>query len=152
LAGVALVVTAVLLGLRIADYAAGVAAEQQATRTATTAVLLKDSDADPTAPARWTTADGTVRTGAVDVVSQQHAGDSIQIWTDPSGAAVARPIDTLDIVLVVGVTLAAGLTVAFILLRGLVFLARLPIQRRCARAWEREWAQIEPRWRQRRHG
>jgi hypothetical protein len=152
LAGATMVVIGVLLGLQLATYEATVAAQQQATRTATTAVLLQDSDSSLTAPARWTTTDGTVHTGPVDVVSQQNAGTSIQIWTDPDGAVVSRPIGTLDIVLMVGVLVAGGLTVAFIALRGLVCLARLPIKRWCSKAWDEDWTRTEPRWRQRRHG
>ncbi|GAA3434940.1 Rv1733c family protein [Kutzneria kofuensis] len=148
LVGVALVVAGVLAGLRLGAYEAGVAARQQATRTATTAVLLKDSGPSLTAPARWTTRDGTVHTGPVDAFSQQSAGASIQIWTDPAGAVVSRPITVLDVVLMVFVTLVAGLTVAFIVLRALVHLVRLPIQRWGARTWEADWARTAPQWRQ----
>lgn len=148
LAGAAIVVVGVLLGLQLGGYEAGVAAGQQATRAATTAVLLKDSDSSSTVPARWATADGTVHTGPVTVASQQRAGASIQIWTDPTGAAVSRPITMLDVVLMVGVTLAGGFTAAFIVLRGLVFLVRLPIRRWSALAWETDWARTAPRWKQ----
>jgi hypothetical protein len=148
LVGAAIVVASVLFGLRLATDATAVAAQQQATRTLTTAVLTGDSDASRTAPARWTTADGAVHTGSVDLAFQQHAGASVQIWTDPTGAAVRRPIGALDIVLLVGVTVSGALTVALLLLRGLVFLARLPLERRRARAWEMDWAQTAPRWKQ----
>ena len=148
LVGVAIVAAAVLFGLRLAAYESGVAAEQQATRTATTAVLLEDSGTAPTAPARWATADGTVHSGSVTVMPQQHAGAQVQIWTDAAGSAVDRPIGTLDIVLMVAVTVGGGLTVAFLLLRGLLFLARLPIQRWSAHVWDQDWAQTAPRWKQ----
>jgi len=146
LVGAAIVVAGVLFGLRLATDETGVAAQQQATRTATTAVLLKDSDSSQTAPARWTTLDGTVHTGQVAVSSQESAGARVQIWIDQTGAAVSRPIGLLDIVLLVGVTLAGGLTVAFLLLRGLVWLARLPLERWRARAWDLDWAQTAPLW------
>ncbi|QUQ64047.1 Rv1733c family protein [Kutzneria sp. CA-103260] len=152
LLGAAIVVAGVVFGLQLGGYEAGVAAQQQATRTTTTAVLLGDSDASQTALARWTTADGAVHTGSIDVVAEQRAGTTVQIWTDPTGAVVSRPIGLLEVVLLVVVTLAAGYSVAFILLRGLVFLARLPIERWSARAWDRDWARTAPRWKQRRHG
>ncbi len=151
LVGAAIVVAGVLFGLRLASHEAGVAAQQQATRTATTAVLLEDSNSSQTALARWTTADGTVRTGQVGVAFQQPAGTSVQIWTDATGAAVSRPIGVLDIVLMVVVTLAGGWTVAFLVLRALVCLVRWPIERWRAHIWDQDWAQTAPRW-QRRHG
>jgi len=150
LAGVVIVVLGVLFGLQLATDEMGVAAQQQATRTPTTAVLLKDSDASQTAPARWTTADGTVRTGSVDLMSQQQAGAVVQIWTDATGAAVSRPIGTLDVVLMVGVTVSGGLTVAYLLLRGLVWLARLPLEQWRAFQWGMDWEQTAPRWQRRR--
>jgi hypothetical protein len=148
LVGAAVVAAGVLFGLRLATYEAGVAAEQQATRTVTTAVLLADSGSSPTAPARWRAADGTAHSGTVTVVPQQHAGATVQIWTNAAGAAVDRPIGTLDVVLLVAVTLGAGLTVAFVLLRGLMFLVRLPIQRWSAHDWEQDWARTAPKWKQ----
>jgi len=147
LAGAAIVVVGALLGLQLAGYESGVAAQQQATRTETSAVLLQDSDAAKPAPARWTAADGTVHTGPVSVSFREPAGTSVRIWTDTAGAVVSRPIGLVDIVLLVGVTLAGALTVAFLVLRGLVFLIRLPIQRWSARAWEQDWARTAPQWR-----
>jgi hypothetical protein len=152
LAGAAIVVVGVLFGLRLAADESVIAAHQQATRTTTTAVLLKDADAAQAVPARWTTVDGTVHTGPVHVVVKQTAGASVPIWTDATGAVVSQPIGTLDIVLLVGVTLTAGFAAAFILLRGLLLLVRLPIERWSAHAWDEDWARTAPRWKQGRRG
>jgi hypothetical protein len=146
LAGAAILAAGVLFGLHLATDASDVAARQQATRTATTAVLLKDSDSTQTALARWTAADGTAHSGPVAVMPQQLAGTSVQIWTDTDGAAVDRPIGMLDIILLVAVTVGGGLAVAFILLRGLLFLVRLPIQRWSAHVWDEDWARTAPQW------
>ncbi|MFC0432067.1 hypothetical protein [Kutzneria buriramensis] len=148
LVGAAIVAAGALFGLRLATYESGVATQQQATRTATTAVLLADSGTAPTALARWKTADGTNHSGPVTVMPQQHAGASVRIWTNAAGAAVDRPIGTLDIVLMVAVALGGGMTVAFLLLRGLLFLVRLPIQRWSAHTWDQDWARTAPRWKQ----
>ncbi|WP_157494272.1 hypothetical protein [Kutzneria sp. 744] len=147
LAGVVIVIVGVLLGLQFAERESDVAAQQQATRTETAAVLLTDANASQTALARWTTA-GEAHTGMIDVFYREHAGASATIWTDAAGTVVSRPIGALDIVLLVGVTLAGGFTVAFLLLRGLLHLVRLPIKSWSARAWDEDWARTAPRWKQ----
>ena len=148
---VAIVVGGVLLGLILARDGAGVAAEQQATRTATTAVLLEDpgSDGDRAgtiASAEWTAPDGSIRTGPVQTQVGQHTGTSLEIWTDRSGGVVSRPIGLADVVLMVLVTVAGAMATAYILLRGLVWLPRLMIERWTQREWARDWARTAPRW------
>jgi hypothetical protein len=147
----AIVIGGVLFGLMLARYESGVAAEQQATRTATTAVLLQDpgSSGDRTsglALAKWTAPDGTSRTGPVQAPGDQHAGASLQIWTDRSGGVVSQPIGLADVVLMVLVTVAGAMAVSYLLLRGLVYLLRRLIELWTQRAWARDWARTAPRW------
>ncbi len=147
----AILVGGVLFGLMLARYESGVAAEQQATRTATTAVLLQDpgSGGDRTgntALAKWTAPDGNSRTGPVQAPGDQHAGASLQIWTDRSGSVVSQPIGLADVVLLVLVTASGAMVVAYLLLRGLVYLLRGLIGLWTQRAWALDWARTAPHW------
>jgi hypothetical protein len=150
LATAAIIAAGVLFGIQLARQETAAAAEQQATRTATTAVLSQDngSNGDSLVTARWTAPDGTVRTGAIRIFGQRHAGAVTEIWTDAAGSVVSPPIGLADIVLLVAVCVAGVWAVALLLLRGLVHLLRLPIQRWGERSWDADWARTAPRWKQ----
>jgi hypothetical protein len=129
-------------------------AEQQArTRHQVVATLLEDTmktSADGSGPyrvrARWLSAEGP-RTGRVLADKGLQTGDRIRIWLDEKGRPVTAPAGAGEAALAAALVVITGwLTAAGVL--GLVHggVKRL-LDRRRYREWEREWAQVEPRWR-----
>jgi hypothetical protein len=129
-------------------------AEQQArTRHQVVATLLEDTirtSADGSGPyrvrARWLTSDGP-QTGRVLADKGLHVGDRVRIWLDEKGKPVTAPAGAGEAALAAALVVITGwLTAAGVL--GLVHggVKRL-LDRRRDRDWEREWAQVEPRWR-----
>lgn len=97
--------------------------------------------------AEWRMPDGSTGTGRVRVEEGVRAGTQVTIWLDELGNPVEPPADPSEaaaaavLVVVFGWLAAAGLlTLAY------VGAARL-IDRRTCRSWEREWARVEPAWR-----
>ncbi|MFJ9057884.1 MULTISPECIES: hypothetical protein [unclassified Streptomyces] len=97
--------------------------------------------------AGWRAPDGTARTGTVSTAATRTApGTPIRIWTDGSGNAAPRPMDTSTAhthaaLAGLGAALAAG---------GLTEIARRVVvwrmmQRRYARL-DRAWAEVGPDW------
>ncbi|MCA2211458.1 Rv1733c family protein [Jidongwangia harbinensis] len=123
-----------------------------------TAVLLEDApdlvpggaEAPPgpdtvSVPARWTGADGTVRTGSVPAAGGTPAGDAVTVWVDDRGTVVRPPVrrsPTLDAW--VAATMAALTLVAALVVTRRILVWRL--DRRRLRSWETEWLVVGPRW------
>ncbi|MFJ9643523.1 hypothetical protein [Streptomyces sp. NPDC101206] len=82
----------------------------------------------------------------VSVPPGTRQGDTVRVWVDDRGNAVAAPPDTAELALeafvfgtaaFMGTLLVSGVLVAF----GLRI-----VDARCARAWESEWEDVEPLW------
>jgi hypothetical protein len=143
---------ALVVGLGVhGDLAARAAAEARA-RTPVSVVLAEDVPVVPEAgnriPAdvRWTGRDGIERTGRTEVTAPKHAGDEIDAWATADGRLARAPLAGSEVVFVSvlsggALLLLGGLTVA-----GLGRLAFAGVARLRAAEWEREWAEVEPRW------
>jgi hypothetical protein len=138
--------------------------EQQArTRHETVAVLTENTsetsvgtrgevvNATSKVAARWQLPDGTTRTGLVDADDGLMAGAEVTVWLDDSGRPVSPPMSTVNIV-------GAGVLVAvfgWFAAVGLIALACWGLHhvfdRRRYRAWDTEWARVEPDWHDRSH-
>ena len=97
-------------------------------------------------PVRYTASDGTERRAEAQVVGPRPAGAVMPMWVDRSGELTGAPTSAIDAVRhaaagAVGV-LAVG--AAVLICAGAAF--RGEVQRITMARWEREWAQVEPRW------
>ncbi|WP_439680864.1 Rv1733c family protein [Embleya sp. MST-111070] len=95
---------------------------------------------------RWVAADGTTHTGVAQVPPGGAAGDTAGIWLDAEGRPTTPP-PSHGAIVVDGIT--AGMLVfalAFMVTAGAFGAEHLLTSRRRARAWEREWAVVEPNW------
>lgn len=139
-----------------------VAQEQRAERQRVPAVVTQHADgegretfykapnSDSTrVPVRWTAPDGTVRHGTAEVPDGSRAGTSVPVWIDSDGSQTAPPPGTAMTVFQSGLCagLATGTFVALVLAAQAG--VRGQIDRKRADAWERAWAEVEPRWRHR---
>ncbi|WP_420078727.1 hypothetical protein ACN6AT_05575 [Streptomyces sp. JL4002] len=74
------------------------------------------------------------------------SGDTVRLWVDDAGQAASAPPGTPDIALN-AIGLGTGAAGAVALAAGVALYARQRIvDARSARAWEREWESVEPRW------
>ncbi|MFI7680440.1 hypothetical protein [Actinophytocola sp. NPDC049390] len=156
----ALVLVPVLLTLGSETYSnlAERGERQAATRHETVAVLTENAPVasvgaqgdgvrmTPKVAAHWQLPDGTFRTGLVDAETGMKAGAEVPVWLDRSGRAVDPPVSSADavvggvLVAVSGWLVVAGLCALFC--RGV----HHALDRRRYRAWETEWARVEPEW------
>lgn len=137
-------------------------AQQEKTRHETVAVLVEDAPVATVGVqgtvikgrsevlAGWQLPDGDSRTGLVSVEDGLKAGAEVPVWLDRSGNAVDPPLSSSDaavtgvLVAVCGWLAVAGL---FAVVCGGLHRA---FNRRRYRAWENEWARVEPEWHDRR--
>jgi hypothetical protein len=157
LVAVAIPVGGVFVGIDLGHYEAAVSAEQLATRTATTAVLVEDAErqgglkageADTSVMARWTGPDGTVHSGRISTVSGQSAGKAVSIWVDRDGKATSAPIGPVDATACAVITALAAVSMAEALLFGVAWLLRWPMDNWRDNAWDSDWEQTASRWKQ----
>jgi hypothetical protein len=156
---VALLLLPVMLVLGSLTYAAAVAkGEQQArTRHQVVATLTEDAPA-PTAGAwgnatgsfsvraTWRLPDGSAHTGLVRADDGLGSGARVPIWVDRQGRGTDAPVTSADAGAAAATIAASGwLAVVGVLALAQFGLHRL-FGRRRHRAWEREWAQVEPGW------
>ncbi|WP_326609743.1 hypothetical protein OG949_06325 [Streptomyces scopuliridis] len=97
------------------------------------------------APVTWTDASGT-HTGRTVVVEGQKKGSSIRIWVDRSDR-ITLPPENSSVGLITGVT--AGIvaaSTAAVLVSGARVGFHRSLDRRLDAQWEKEWAQVEPKW------
>ncbi|MEV0902593.1 hypothetical protein [Actinoplanes sp. NPDC049802] len=97
------------------------------------------------ARAQWTAPDGTRRAGDVGVLPTQRAGDKVTLWVTRSGEQRAAPSDhnpvaKAGLVAVVMIVLAAAA------LNGLRKIGLILLDRHRAKAWQRDWLEVGPRW------
>ncbi|MEU1474004.1 hypothetical protein ACFYZ8_08935 [Streptomyces sp. NPDC001668] len=152
--------TLALLGGLLAGAAAGLAMEDElAARRAAlhtvSAVLTENANRTPTvtgdgsgetvrAKVRWTSLDGSPRTGVARVEPGTAAGTPVTVWTDRRGDLVRAPLNAAEARLqsvLTGLLVAAGTGAAAL---GGGRLARLRLDRRRLRDWEAEWARVAP--------
>ena len=97
-------------------------------------------------PVRYTAPDGTEQQAQAQVVGPRPAGVTVPMWLDRSGELTSAPTRGID---AVRHAAAGGLGVlaigaAVLVCSGAAF--RSELQRITMARWEREWAQVEPRW------
>ncbi|MEJ8278158.1 hypothetical protein [Pseudonocardia spirodelae] len=155
--GVLVVVAAVVsltVGTAVHDSTVQRARAQATDRAPVTAVLVHDvpvstdrggSDGRP-ATVRWTGHDGREHVGTTVVDLPGPAGAPTRIWTTADDRLVPAPVTAAD---AVGAAVVSGMLAAVVC--GLVVLAVASLlyrwtASRFARAWEREWARVEPLW------
>lgn len=115
--------------------------------SAATAVTTGQDTGKAQATVRWTAPDHSVRTAPAQVTAGAKAGSTTLIWTDPSGRLRHQPMtphQTGVLSDLAGACAAGGVCV--LLLGGRRIIVRGALDRWRARAWERAWAEVEPRW------
>jgi len=145
-----------LAGLVTSHAAAEVFAAQRAERHSVQAVLLTDTPpSSPTpggardlikAKVRWTTADGTRRTGSTLVETGQKAGSKVVVWLDSAGNFTIEPPSSTEAALesaVLGLTAALAFAgPAF----GTGAASRYRLDQRRIDSWGTEWKLVGPSW------
>lgn len=156
----ALVVGTLTAGAAVGAVAHGAAQdtaqEQRTERQQVSARLLADAppsgsesgsdEARYPVPVRWTTDDGTQRTGSAQVAAGSDRGSTTHIWLDGDGRPTAAPMSGIDVWLhtaVAGTVAAGGASVLVCATRGGVSWL---LDRRRMAEWEQEWARVGPDW------
>ncbi len=141
--------------IMVSHGAAGPQAAARAARYEVRAVLTGGAP-DPlrysglakfTAPARWVTSAGIVRTGRVPVTAGTRAGSTVLIWLDRSGrlARSAAELGSQGLAAALAVVLGAAVLACLV-----AILARKILDWRRMTAWAADWRATEPGWSSRR--
>jgi hypothetical protein len=105
-----------------------------------------DGQATPyTAQASWKAPDGTPRSGPIAVAAGEQPGDTVKIWVNNQGDVRSKPggrnpVGKAALVAIVVVASVAAAT------NGLRRLGVALLDRHRARAWQRAWSDVGPRW------
>ncbi len=147
-----------VLGSAAWQHASATAADQQHSRSTTTAQLLADApdialddqgmfvDQQQRATGRWVAPDGSERTGSVTTAAGGHTGDRIRIWVDRTGQVTSPPVSAAASAVLI-ITLATGAALAWgALLAAAQFGLRRRLDRRRMAGWDDEWDRIGPLW------
>lgn len=97
------------------------------------------------AQASWTAPNGVKRTGLITVEPGKGPGDEVKIWVSNRGDLRTKPGDRNPVgkaALIAVVAVAAVAAAA----NGLRRIGMALLDRYRARAWQREWSEIGPRW------
>ncbi|MEU3271189.1 hypothetical protein ABZ639_10085 [Saccharomonospora sp. NPDC006951] len=97
------------------------------------------------ARAEWLLADGTRKTGTIQVEPGLRAGSKVPIWINERGDVVRAPVTSAEVLwnaIAVTLSLWTGIVVAG---ASGFWLAHRAIDRRRFAEWEHEWADIDPR-------
>ncbi|GAA4677719.1 hypothetical protein GCM10023215_08130 [Pseudonocardia yuanmonensis] len=143
----------VVVGLRVHDGLSERVTAEARDRTRITAVLTEDVPVLPEggnhvpADVRWTDRDGVEHVGRTEVTGPKQAGDPVVAWVTTDGRLVRSPLTTTEAFFVTAATVAGVLLVGEFVVAALGHLAFLGVGRMHAAEWEREWADVEPRWR-----
>jgi hypothetical protein len=150
-----LIPVAAAVGTGVGNASAESAARQRAVLHEVKATTLENTErVVPSAPgdvvsrARvgYVDANGFARDGVTSVVIGTKAGDQVTIWLDRSGNIVPGPRSGADSSSFGATVGFLTLTGSWLLLWGIVRLARVPLDRRRARDWGNEWLAVAPRW------
>jgi hypothetical protein len=154
-------VVAVAVTLTVHSGLSATMREQHQQRHPVQAILLQDAPKPPPAAdsmpdqlrydvkVGWTAADGSRHTGLTGVSAGQKKGSSTTAWLDGAGRLADPPISNTK---VLGESLAAGFSAGsgtVLVLLGSGWAVRRGLDRRRLDAWDRDWAEVEPRWRHR---
>ncbi|WP_406187862.1 hypothetical protein [Streptomyces sp. NBC_01006] len=98
------------------------------------------------ATATWHYPSQRPHTETIPVPAGTRNGDTVRVWVDGNGSAATAPPGRADVALnAVGV--GTGALAGIVLAGGALVAVRLRIvDARSARAWESEWAGVEPLW------
>ena len=97
------------------------------------------------AQARWTAADGTVRTGLIGVMEADRVGGTRTIWIDERGEPTDAPRKRYPGVAAAEVAVAA-LACVLAVLAAIRAVVRRLLDRHRMRSWDAEWIDTGPRW------
>ena len=159
--------TAVLVAVLIVPIAVAVSrsvtqsierteAERRSTMTQVRARALEATppaipEAGPQATARvqvsWTDPAGWPHEGRTNVPLGTAKDAEVTIWLDPAGEITTPPRRPGDSAAVGGGVGLSTAMLSWLLIAGLARLSVVPLDRRRLRDWDREWAQVGPRWR-----
>lgn len=127
-----------------------------ATRHEVTAVTLQTAppvtsdpyavDTDSWVSARWTSPDGSIRTGQIRVTDSTPKGTSERIWITASGEVAPPPPPTSEFSSLASVAAVSSVLLLAVLYLTARFMMRYLLNRRRMAAWESDWTTTEPRW------
>ena len=154
---VAVPIATIAVGRQVDHLALRQAHAQQAADHQVTAVLLQRAQAtgvpDPYTSiqltyvlARWQPPGQAPRSGQVLAQAGAHAGSTVKVWVDASGAVTSPPPDHRMIAGDVCIASIVACLVACLLVLGSNALARCALDRRRMRAWDAEWRAAGPQW------
>lgn len=158
---VALVLVPIMLtvGSLTYDDMAAKGAEQAGTRYETVATLLEDAPnpvlgahgdvqvGSPRVRAEWQTREGFTHKGQVSADSGMKDGEQVAVWLDEDGLPTDAPVSNSDAVAAGVLVAASGWLAACGFLALAFFGFRWILDRHRYRAWQLEWARVEPEWR-----
>jgi len=154
---VAVPIATIAVGRQVDHLALRQAHAQQAADHQVTAVLLQQAQAtgvpDPYTSiqltyvlARWQPPGQAPRSGQVLAAAGAHAGSTVKVWVDASGAVTSPPPDHRMIAGDVCIASIVACLVACLLVLGSNALARRVLDHRRLRAWDAEWRAGGPLW------
>ncbi|MEU1296825.1 hypothetical protein ABZ439_30940 [Streptomyces sp. NPDC005840] len=98
---------------------------------------------------RWTAPDGTTRTGTTQLAPGLTSGTRTTVWLDRQGRLTTAPISTRSATAQSAMFGVLTGTCAASLVAGGTSVALWRLDTARARNWEKEWADVGPRWRRR---
>ncbi|WP_030609171.1 Rv1733c family protein [Streptomyces sclerotialus] len=131
---------------RLARYAATAYLVDDAPARRSPAAYSSGADDRVRATIRWRDARNAEHTGITQVEPGRKAGSSVPVWLDGHGRLTGQPLGSTGgaaAATLVGGLAAAGWCAA---VSAGVLGVRLGLKRRRARQWDREWAEVGPRW------
>jgi hypothetical protein len=143
----------VLVGLGVHGDLSDRAAAEERDRTPVTAILSEDVPILPEGGNRvptdihWTDRAGVEHVGRIEVTGPKQAGDPVDAWVTTAGRLVRGPLTGAETVFVALASAGMVLTIGGLVVAMLGHLTSRGIARLHASEWEREWAEVEPRWR-----
>jgi len=95
----------------------------------------------------WQDELGVPHEGRTIVANGTKIGSVVTIWLERTGEIAKPPRQSTDSSAIGGLVGITTVMTGWLLLAALFWLVRVPLDRRRAAAWEREWAEVSPRWR-----
>jgi hypothetical protein len=108
------------------------------------------TSAPATFSVRWTTPDGSPRTGKITGGGEAVVGSIVTVWIDEKGRLTGRPLSRADVAdHMIGVAVATTAALA-LLLCVVGWVVSLVLDRYRLAGWEADWSAVEPQWTRRR--